>query len=425
MTGHHPTISGANQGHSLHECFVEQSPTAALVASPAGAISLWNAAAERLFGYCRADVLGKNPFAMLVNRIDPEIHQRAFRELKERGSIRICFENLTKDGRILQCKWHCWLVFGDSGQLLGTACFIEEEGRHASIERAQLESEVLLNAILETAAVGICVTDEDGRFVLVNRAYCELYGYRSEDLLEKPLTVLLPPAQHAPLLQQYRQLLATESPECITSQAPIPYADGTARHVAISARRLVRTDGQRFLVSSVSDLTIQKAQADELARRAHQAESDSAEKSHLLIELDQKLAIINRQHQQIAELSAPILDVWESIIALPLMGRFDRARVLAVTELLLAAVVARRAHFVLLDLTSSQFSDSSHVQLVVQIVQAVQLLGAQCVLTGIQPQVAQTLVALNVDMSRLRTLRSLQQALVLCIPEMAARRDAG
>jgi rsbT co-antagonist protein RsbR len=280
----------------------------------------------------------------------------------------------------------------------------------------QFDSSVLLNAILDTAGVGICVTDEEGCFVLVNRAYSTLYGYAGEQLLGQPFTMLVPAASQATMMLYYRQFFASSSSQVRSLAAAVERADGAALHVVVNASLLTLGDGRRFQVMSVTDVTLQKAQADELTRRAEQAEKEAATKSNLLVELDQKLGIIERQHHQIVELSAPILDVWDRIIALPLIGRFDRARAAAVTELLLGAVVARRVQYVLLDLTSCEFVDSSHSQLIAQMVQAVQLLGARCIMTGIRPQVAQSLVALNADMSQLHTLRSLQEALRTCIP---------
>ena len=287
-----------------------------------------------------------------------------------------------------------------------------------SAESLPRNSTALLNAILDTAAVGVCVTDEEGRFVLVNRAYGELYGYPIEKLLGQLFTMLVPAARREALLQYYRQFFASQTPQIRSLTAQVERADGALLHVVVNTSLLILPDGRRYQVMSVTDVTLPKAQADELTRRAEQAEKEAAEKSHLLVELDQKLGIIEQQHHQIVELSAPILDVWDRIIALPLIGSFDRTRAAAVTELLLNAVVARRVLYVLLDLTSCEFVDSGHGQLIAQMVQAIQLLGARCVMTGIRPQVAQSLVTLNVDMSRLHTLRSLQEALRTCIPQV-------
>ena len=174
-------------------------------------------------------------------------------------------------------------------------------------------------------------------------------------------------------------------------------------------------DGRRIQVSAVADVTARKAQAAELQQRMQEAEREAAEKTRLLAELDQKLDVIARQHQQILDLSAPILDIWDGVLLLPLIGRLDGRRVSTITEVLLQAVVARRARNVILDMTSLELLDTANLGYIGTMVQALRLLGVRSIITGIRPAAAQTMVRMGVDLQGVMTVRDLQQGLRACI----------
>lgn len=160
---------------------------------------------------------------------------------------------------------------------------------------------------------------------------------------------------------------------------------------------------------------------DELAvARAtiHNALSDS---ERARAELEDRLRIINEQRETILELSSPVIDIWDRVITLPLVGTIDSQRAAEMGERLLSSVVERRAAFVIVDLTGVLVVDTATAGHLVRLAQGVALLGAECILTGISPQVAQTLATLGVDMSRTKTMRTLREGLRYCIEQ---RRDA-
>lgn len=128
--------------------------------------------------------------------------------------------------------------------------------------------------------------------------------------------------------------------------------------------------------------------------------------------------IIEEQRAALDELSAPILDVWQGIVALPVVGVVDSRRAADMTEKLLARIVERRAAFVIIDVTGVQVLDTRTADHFLTMVRAASLLGASCVLTGIRPELAQTLVAGGVDLGRVRTLRSLRQGIEACLKEI-------
>jgi rsbT co-antagonist protein RsbR len=128
-------------------------------------------------------------------------------------------------------------------------------------------------------------------------------------------------------------------------------------------------------------------------------------------ELEEKLTTIERQRAAIRELSTPIMEVWDGVLCLPIVGIMDSTRSADMTDALLRAVVATKARCTIIDITGIEVMDTSTADHFIRMAKSVRLLGAECVLTGINPQIAQTVVHMGVDMEGVNTHRSLRDAL--------------
>ncbi len=128
-------------------------------------------------------------------------------------------------------------------------------------------------------------------------------------------------------------------------------------------------------------------------------------------ELEDKLATIERQRAAIRELTTPIMEVWESVLCLPVVGVLDSTRSAEMTEALLQGIVQKKARCVIIDITGIQVMDTATADHFLRMARAVRLLGAECLLTGINPPIAQTIVQMGVDLSDIVTYRSLRTAL--------------
>ena len=126
---------------------------------------------------------------------------------------------------------------------------------------------------------------------------------------------------------------------------------------------------------------------------------------------------IEAQKATIEALSTPVIEVWEGIITLPLLGHFNAERASAMTSQLLDAVVRTRAKYAILDLTGIAVIDTTTGDHILRIVSAVGLLGATGVLVGIQAEIAQMLVGLGVELGRVRVHQNLRQALKACMAD--------
>jgi rsbT co-antagonist protein RsbR len=132
-------------------------------------------------------------------------------------------------------------------------------------------------------------------------------------------------------------------------------------------------------------------------------------------DLEDQLQTIERQRIAIRELSVPIIDVWDDIITLPLVGAIDSARASEMTEKLLQRISERGADYVLIDLTGVDIVDTMTAAHLVRLTHAAKLLGARCVLTGVRPEVARILVEIGVHLGGLMTLRTLRDGLRACL----------
>ncbi|MCA9656799.1 MAG: XylR N-terminal domain-containing protein [Myxococcales bacterium] len=126
-------------------------------------------------------------------------------------------------------------------------------------------------------------------------------------------------------------------------------------------------------------------------------------------------ALSRQQREAIDELSTPILEVWDDVLVLPIVGVVDRRRSADAMARLLEAVTLKQARCVIIDITGVDVVDTRTADDLVKLVEGAGLLGAWCVVTGVSAAVAQTLVEIGADLSRLTTLRDLKQGLRACI----------
>ncbi len=109
--------------------------------------------------------------------------------------------------------------------------------------------------------------------------------------------------------------------------------------------------------------------------------------------------VIIRQQQEIAELSTPVVKLWDGVLALPLIGTLDSARTQVVMENLLQSIVDAEADIAIIDITGVPTVDTLVAQHLLKTVAAARLMGADCIISGIRPQIAQTMVHLGVELN--------------------------
>lgn len=125
--------------------------------------------------------------------------------------------------------------------------------------------------------------------------------------------------------------------------------------------------------------------------------------------------VIARQQDELLELSTPVVKLWDGILALPLIGTLDSARTQIVMESLLQRIVETGSELAIIDITGVPTVDTLVAQHLIKTVTAARLMGAECIISGIRPQIAQTIVHLGVDLSSITTKANLADAFLVAL----------
>jgi rsbT co-antagonist protein RsbR len=264
----------------------------------------------------------------------------------------------------------------------------------SSYEQAQHESESYYLNLFNELPVGLALCRMDGSLVDINQAYAQIIGRTIEETLRLTYWDITP---HKYAEQEQVQVSHLE-----TTGRYGPYEkEYTHKHGHLVPVRLsgkiVERQGERFIWSSVEDITESKRTEEAMRRSLLQEE------------------IIKAQEAALAELSTPLIPFSDQVVVMPLVGAMDSRRAQQVMDTILHGVAESRAQVVILDITGVALVDTRVANALIQVAQAVKLLGAQAVLTGIRPEVAQALVGLGVDLGGIVTRSSLQSGIAFAI----------
>lgn len=125
--------------------------------------------------------------------------------------------------------------------------------------------------------------------------------------------------------------------------------------------------------------------------------------------------LIVRQQQELLELSTPVVKLWDGILALPIIGTLDSARTQVVMESLLQTVVATNSKYAIIDITGVPTVDTLVAQHLLKTITAARLMGAECIISGVRPQIAQTIVHLGINLEDVVTKAKLSDAFALAL----------
>jgi rsbT co-antagonist protein RsbR len=130
--------------------------------------------------------------------------------------------------------------------------------------------------------------------------------------------------------------------------------------------------------------------------------------------------VILRQQEELLELSTPVVKLWEGILALPIIGTLDSARTQTVMESLLQEIVQTGSEVAIIDITGVPTVDTLTAQHLLKTVTAARLMGADCIISGIRPQIAQTIVYLGIDLTDVVTKATLADAFRMALKQIGA-----
>ncbi|WP_438028602.1 STAS domain-containing protein [Sorangium sp. So ce233] len=254
------------------------------------------------------------------------------------------------------------------------------------------EAALLLRAVLDNVPVAVCRYDREGTFRFHDGKGLEVSGIQPGEHVGKSFYELYAGAPDA--VAAVRQAIEGEASHTVTEAHGLTWETWVVP---------VRHGGEPGAVSITMDATA-----------ASQREQ----------ELRNKLELIEKQQEVIRDLSTPIIEVWDRVLTLPMVGVVDSLRISEVMDNLLNAVVNKDARFAILDLTGVDAVDTGTAGYLIEMISAIRLLGAEGIITGIRSNVAQTMIALGLDLSGVTTVGNLRAGLKLCMRRMAAAGEA-
>ncbi len=272
-----------------------------------------------------------------------------------------------------------------------------EPGQQRLSEAALLQSRKLLLAIIDNTPSGVFVKDPQGRYVMVNRRCAEVLGRAEEDILFRTDAEIFP-AMATEVRAADAAAIAAAEPLTIEDTVSTP--DGP--RVFLTLKFPLRTpSGELLGLCGIStDITDRKrADAERLALQEQ---------------------MIEAQRTALRELSTPLVPIAEGVLAMPLIGAIDSVRAAEIMQTLLEGISRQRASTAILDITGVRVVDTQVANALIDAARAARLLGAEVLLTGISPAIAQTLVALNLDLDDLTTLATLQSGIAHALRARAA-----
>jgi rsbT co-antagonist protein RsbR len=153
----------------------------------------------------------------------------------------------------------------------------------------------------------------------------------------------------------------------------------------------------------------------EVTEERHLAERLEARNAELERRVAENADLVERLRLALENLSTPVLEVWSGVLAVPVVGLLDTQRSHQMTERVLDAVSEGQTRFVVIDMTGVECVDTSTADRLIRLASGVRLLGAVCVVSGIQPAVAQTLVSIGVELDGLVACHDMEHALRHCV----------
>ncbi len=350
-----------------------------------GLLSYINPAQCRMLGYTREELIGM-PLPHVFAE-DPQFVAEALSICVEQGIWQGEIRYRRKDGSAFFAYLIANTVYHPDGTPKVAIGFM----RDISAEKEQAEQLQLHRFTVEQAADAIGWYDLRGKVLYFNKAAFALYGYPPEAL--EQLTVQdIDPDFSLEMLGAFAERLKHEG--SLRVERTHRHRDGSAIPVEATNSYLAFND-REYIAVVIRDIR---------ERKRAEAEREALQQQ-----------IIAAQREALRELSSPLIPISDSVLIMPLIGTIDSMRAQQMMETLLEGVARHRAELVILDITGVPVVDTQVAQAFIRAAQAVRLLGAQVMITGIQPQIAQTFVHLGVDLSSIQTCGSLQAGIAVAL----------
>ncbi|WP_438041281.1 PAS domain S-box protein [Sorangium sp. So ce128] len=380
---------------------------------------------ERTLGFSREELLS-TPF---IDFVHPDDRARTLAESAQvfGGSGSVTFTNRyrCRDGSYRWIEWNSsvhpeeelvYFVARDvTDRKRAEESLLAAESRFRAAVEGSLDAFFVLRSALDEAGtlVDFVVTDANQRAV-------EGMSMPREEIVGKRLSELSPAARHLGQPDKYARVFRTGERLLEEQQIESPgHEDRWLQHQVIPL-----SDGVAIAIRDITPFKRLEAELREtLQRRAIHAE-ELEEKNRLLAaenaERERAEALMRQQQETMRAMSTPIIQAWEGVLVLPIIGTVETGRANHIMERLLTEIVRTSARFAVLDLTGVNAVDAATVAHLLAVVRAANLLGSSCLVSGISPEIARTMTELGAADGGFKTFGVLQSALRYALSRCSA-----
>jgi PAS domain S-box-containing protein len=254
------------------------------------------------------------------------------------------------------------------------------------------DAALLLQQVLDHLPMSICWKDSHSVFLGCNHRFAQSFGFEHPHLLIGKTDYDLTSRKYADMYRADDQKVIETGISKINFEEPLTLADGSPGWLMTTKVPLRDSKGAVVgVLVALEDITERKREEEERARQQDE--------------------YIQMQAGMLAELSTPLIPITADVVVMPLVGSIDSRRAQQVLDSLLSGIAERSARIAILDITGVPIVDTHVASALIRAAQAVQLLGAQVVLTGIRPEVAQTLVGMGTVLQGIVTRSDLQSGI--------------
>lgn len=282
-----------------------------------------------------------------------------------------------------------------------------------------LDSDQVFRLLVQSVQdYAIYLLDADGRVATWNEGAQRMKGYRAEEIIGQPISAFFLPedveaGRPEQELKTAAELGRTEDENWRVRK------DGSKFWAGVTLTALRDPKGKLVGFAKITrDLSRQKKSEEDLRRAHEDLERRVTERTADLARANEEIA---QQSREILELSMPVVSLFKGLAMVPLIGTLDSRRTQMMMELLLNYIVEHSASIALVDITGVPTVDTQTARHLIETISAVRLLGADVVLTGVRPAIAQSLVHLGIDLAGVTTRASVEAGLKLAMERLGLK----
>ena len=349
--------------------------------------SFSNPACDSVFGVPEGKLMGKK----LQEFLSPESFKEAkksirTKEKKKKSVFEI--EVNAEDGEKRFLLTRSNPRFDEKNRFIGSFVFFYNITKRVKLEEELIFERGLLTSLLNTIPDHIYFKDEKSRFIKVSKSLADWFNIKTVDGLMGKTDFDFFTEEHArPAFEDEQNIMKTGNAiEGKVEKETHP--DG--RVTWVSTTKVPRYDDKGKIIGILGisrDVTEKKLWEEEREKK------------------------LEAQREELMELSTPVIDVWEGVLTVPILGSLDSERASRISEGLLTQIVEERAGVAIIDISGISAVDSAVADRLIRTAKAVRLVGAEAILTGVGVEIAQTIADLGIDMEGLKTMSTLKDGL--------------